>query len=89
MKYAITEQCVGCHACALVCPNNAVFADPDNPQQFMIHPRRCTGCENQYDTPQCATICPVETAIVDELMIAVNPLGSLTGIMPLHVGREQ
>ncbi|KFZ37904.1 hypothetical protein HR45_08675 [Shewanella mangrovi] len=80
MKYAITDKCVGCHACLLVCPSNAVFADPDNPKQFMIHPRRCTGCEDKFADPQCASICPVEEAIVNESAMAVNPLGSLTGI---------
>ncbi|MCL1074439.1 4Fe-4S dicluster domain-containing protein [Shewanella dokdonensis] len=80
MKYAITDKCVGCHACQLVCPNQAVYADPDSSGRFHIHRRRCSGCEGQYAAPQCASICPIEEAIVNELNIAVNPRGSLTGI---------
>ncbi|MDC0610968.1 4Fe-4S dicluster domain-containing protein [Vibrio sp.] len=80
MKYAITDKCVGCHACSLVCPNHAVFQDSDDVNQFHIHSKRCTGCKDQYDTPQCATICPVEEAIIDNQSRPVNPLGSLTGI---------
>jgi hypothetical protein len=30
--------------------------------------------------PQCAAICPIEGAIVNELGEALNPPGSLTGI---------
>ena len=30
--------------------------------------------------PQCAAICPIEMAIVDELGEFLNPPGSLTGI---------
>lgn len=80
MKYAITDKCVGCHACMLACPNQAVYQNPDDVNQFHIHSKRCTGCADQFDTPQCATICPVEEAIVDSNLKPVNPIGSLTGI---------
>ena len=32
--------------------------------------------------PQCASICPVEGAILDAAGEAINPPGSLTGIPP-------
>jgi Fe-S-cluster-containing hydrogenase component 2 len=82
MKYAITDKCVGCHACLIVCPSQAVYADSDDSSKFHIHAKRCTGCEDQFDDPQCASICPIEGAIVDDNLIAVNPIGSLTGIRP-------
>ncbi|MDF0533072.1 4Fe-4S dicluster domain-containing protein [Shewanella sp. A32] len=81
MKYAITDKCVGCYACQLVCPSQAVYADPDVNGRFHIHSRRCTGCEDHYDAPQCASICPIEEAIVNEMNMPVNPQGSLTGII--------
>ncbi|CAM3918409.1 putative ferredoxin-like protein YfhL [Vibrio aerogenes CECT 7868] len=81
MKYAITDKCVGCHACSLVCPSQAVYQDCDNDNQFHIHSKRCTGCLGKFDTPQCATICPVEEAIIDSHARPVNPAGSLTGIV--------
>jgi Fe-S-cluster-containing hydrogenase component 2 len=81
MKYAITDKCVGCHACQIVCPSNAIYRDSESSKQFRIHQKRCTGCEGQYKDPQCASICPIEEAIVDEFDIAVNPLGSLMGLV--------
>jgi ferredoxin len=86
MKYVITAQCVNCHACKLVCPNQAVYYDTQA-GRFRIHPRRCNGCETHYATPQCATICPVEEAIIDQQAIPVNPKGSLTGI-PLGIDSQ-
>lgn len=82
MKYAITDKCVGCHACQIVCPTNAVYVDPDNAKRFRIHAKRCTGCHGEFDDPQCASICPIEEAIVNDALVAVNPIGSLTGISP-------
>jgi len=81
MKYAITDKCTGCHACHTVCPNGAVFQDPDNNKKFIIHSTRCNGCKNQFAFAQCASICPIEEAIVNEDKVAVNPKGSLTGIL--------
>ncbi|WED24089.1 4Fe-4S binding protein [Vibrio sp. JC009] len=80
MKYAITDKCTGCHACQTVCPNNAVYKNPEAEKFFLIHEKRCNGCEGIYDEPQCASICPIEEAIVFETGLPVNPKGSLTGI---------
>jgi ferredoxin len=49
---------------------------------MMVNPKKCTECEGDYADPQCASICPVETAIVDNTGQAINPPGSLTGIPP-------
>jgi ferredoxin len=80
MKYAITDRCTGCHACHTVCPTGAVYQDPDNLKKFTIHPTRCNGCEGKYPAPQCASICPIEEAIVNQHLVPVNPKGSLTGL---------
>ncbi|PWI33875.1 ferredoxin [Vibrio albus] len=83
MKYTITDKCTGCHACQTVCPSSAVYkTEAQEGPLFQIHSKRCTGCEGTYDDPQCASICPIEEAIVNEVNIPVNPLGSLTGIQP-------
>ncbi len=81
MLYAITDKCTGCHACQTVCPNHAIYKteDAEGPL-FQIHSKRCTGCEGTFDDPQCASICPIEEAIITHTGIAVNPKGSLTGI---------
>ena len=77
MALSITEACVNCWACVDVCPNTAIHeADP----VFAIDSDKCTECLAEFPEAQCAAICPIECAIVDELGTPLNPLGSLTGI---------
>lgn len=80
MAFEIVESCVSCTACELVCPNDAISQGGG---QFMIDSGLCTECVEAYEHPQCASICPIEGAIVDELGDPLNPPGSLTGIIPL------
>jgi len=81
MSLEIVELCVGCHACEGQCPNNAISAAR---KMFVINPNKCTECLGDHDLPQCAEICPIEGAIVNEFGEPLNPPGSLTGI-PLHL----
>jgi len=77
MALSIVSACVNCFACLDVCPSDAIVeAKP----HFTIEEKRCTECEGDFATPQCASICPIEEAIVDSLGMPLNPLGSLTGI---------
>jgi ferredoxin len=79
MAYRIVETCVNCWACEPLCPSNAISAaDP----HFVIDAMGCTECDGDYADPQCASICPVEGAILDGAGVPVNPPGSLTGIPP-------
>lgn len=79
MALSIVEPCVNCFACLDVCPSQAVVeAKP----HFRIDAGRCTECDGDYADPQCASICPVEGAILDGAGRALNPPGSLTGITP-------
>ncbi|SEF61725.1 4Fe-4S binding protein [Vibrio hangzhouensis] len=80
MKYVITDKCIGCHACKLVCPSHAIFKKTDDERFFAIHPNRCSGCVGSFEHPQCTSICPVEEAIVDQVGKVMNPKGSLTGL---------
>lgn len=81
MTFSITDKCTGCHACKSVCPNNAIYKiETTSNDRFEIHSKRCNGCVDQFDHPQCASICPIEEAILNEKQIPVNPKGSLTGI---------
>ncbi|MDR3323385.1 MAG: 4Fe-4S binding protein [Zoogloeaceae bacterium] len=80
MALAITESCVNCWACVDVCPNAAIAATAGELPMFAIDPQKCTECASEFSEAQCAAICPIECAIVDELGEALNPLGSLTGI---------
>lgn len=79
MSLSIIESCVNCWACLNVCPSEAIYeAKP----HFMIDAKKCTECEGDHADPQCATICPIEGAILDAAGDEVNPAGSLTGIPP-------
>jgi ferredoxin len=79
MSLSIIESCVNCWACEPLCPSNAIYeAKP----HFMIDTKKCTECDGDYADTQCASICPIEGAILDGFGEAVNPPGSLTGIPP-------
>lgn len=77
MAVRIVESCVNCWACQPLCPSDAIYeAQP----HFLVDAKRCTECDGEYADPQCASICPIECAIVDSLDAPFNPLGSLTNI---------
>jgi len=79
MALEIIETCVNCWACQPLCPNEAIVeAKP----HFLILADKCTECVGDHADPQCAAICPIEGAILDELGDALNPPGTLTGIPP-------
>ncbi len=79
MALKIVESCVNCWACYDVCPSDAIYQSSPH---FKINPRKCTECEDDYKHPQCASICPIEEAILAESGEPMNPMGSLTGIPP-------
>lgn len=77
MSLKIVEPCVNCFACLEVCPSDAIVeAKP----HFLIEAKKCTECEGDFAEPQCASICPIEEAILAADGTPVNPLGSLTNI---------
>jgi Fe-S-cluster-containing hydrogenase component 2 len=84
MAFQITEDCVACWACELVCPQQAIIVSANN--QFTIDAQRCTECNGDYPESQCCSICPIEGAIIDATGQAVNPIGSLSGL--LHTARK-
>lgn len=79
MAFEITLLCVNCTACALVCPNDAIS---EAAGCHSIQASLCTECVESYTDPQCASICPIEGAIINELGEPLNPPGSLTGVIP-------
>ena len=79
MSLSIVDSCVNCWACVDVCPSEAIFQGDNH---FVIDPKKCTECEGDYADAQCASICPIEETILDSAGVAINPLGSLTGIPP-------
>jgi ferredoxin len=79
MALQIIESCVNCWACEPLCPSQAIVAAKPH---FLINASRCTECVGDFADPQCASICPVEGAILDCDGVPLNPPGSLTGIAP-------
>jgi ferredoxin len=79
MALKIINTCVNCFACEPLCPSQAIYKAEAH---FLINPKKCTECHGDFDDPQCATICPIEGAILDATGLAINPPGSLTGIPP-------
>jgi ferredoxin len=79
MALIINHLCTCCDACLHVCPNDAIRAEQP---YYLIEADACTECLGDHAEAQCAAICPIEGAILDELGVALNPPGSLTGIPP-------
>jgi ferredoxin len=79
MAYSIVESCVKCHACSAVCPSEAIY---EAEAHFMVDAKKCTECEGDFADSQCASICPIEGAILNGASEIANPAGSLTGIPP-------
>jgi len=84
MSLSIIESCVNCYACEPLCPSEAIFMGEDF---FLIDGKKCTECDGDFADPQCASICPIEGAILDAAGEAINPPGSLTGIPPLKMAQ--
>ncbi|TCO70124.1 4Fe-4S dicluster domain-containing protein [Rhodovulum euryhalinum] len=57
----IASQCTVCGACELECPNEAISFTNDI---YVIDPATCTECEGLFDSPQCASVCPVPDTCV-------------------------
>lgn len=79
MALSIIESCVNCYACEPLCPSQAIYMGD---RFFSIDAKKCTECDGDFSDPQCASICPIEGAILDASGNAINPPGSLTGIPP-------
>lgn len=79
MALKIVDSCVNCWACLDVCPSEAISPGEG---YFRISARKCTECEGDYSDHQCASICPIEGAILLADGSQANPAGSLTGIPP-------
>lgn len=82
MALSIIESCVNCYACEPLCPSQAISMGE---RFFLIDAKKCTECDGDFSDPQCASICPIEGAILDSGGSAINPPGSLTGIPPLKL----
>jgi len=62
MAFKITDDCSACGLCESECPNSAISEGEDI---FEIDSEKCKECEGNFDTQQCAEVCPVEACIPD------------------------
>lgn len=60
MALKITEECINCGACEPECPTNAIS---EGPEIYVIDPDKCVECVGHYDSPQCASVCPVDCCV--------------------------
>ena len=63
MAYKITDECISCGVCESECPNDAISEGEIN----VIDPEKCTECVGSYESSKCASICPVEACVPDEV----------------------
>ncbi len=78
MALQITALCINCWACEPLCPTHAIVAAQPH---FRIKAQQCNECGGYYADPQCASICPIEGAIINSQGQPLNPAGSLTSIV--------
>jgi ferredoxin len=57
----ISSTCTACSACEPESPNVAIR---EKGGTYVIDPKKCTECIDQYDSPQCQAVCPVDGCIV-------------------------
>lgn len=62
MAYKIVaENCTSCGGCEFECPNGAISAKRG---VYVIDAGKCTECEGQHSSPQCAAVCPVDDTCI-------------------------
>jgi len=62
MALLITDECIACDACREECPAEAI---EENDPIYIIDSDRCVECVGFFDEPQCISVCPVDSIIVD------------------------
>ena len=64
MAMKINEDCIACGACLPECPTNSI--SEDDGVLYVIDSTTCVECVGHHDSPQCASVCPVECIVKAE-----------------------
>ena len=62
MAYKITDECISCGACEVVCKNNAIS---ERDTTYIIDPDKCTECVGYFESSKCAEVCAVDACVPD------------------------
>ncbi|MBY3489543.1 4Fe-4S binding protein [Rhizobium laguerreae] len=57
----IVSQCTQCGACEFECPSDAISFKGDG---YVVDSEKCTECKGEFDTQQCASVCPMPKTCV-------------------------
>jgi ferredoxin len=60
MAMKITDECISCGACEPECPTNSI---KEGSPIYVIDATTCVECVGHYDSPQCVSVCPVESIV--------------------------
>ena len=61
MTMKITEDCIACGACLPDCPTESITEGDGI--TYVIDQATCVECEGHFDSPKCASVCPVECIV--------------------------
>ena len=60
MAMKVTSDCIACGACEPECPTNSIS---EGDGIYVINAETCVECVGHADSPQCASVCPVECIV--------------------------
>lgn len=84
-----TARCIACHACARVCPQQAIEVVEGDAAAYRLHHRRCTGCGLCRDVCEHHAIAPqaFAEAGVEEIVLETRECAACRVRFQVPVGR--
>ncbi|MDO8828109.1 4Fe-4S binding protein [Methylophaga sp.] len=59
--YIVEEECISCGDCEPVCPTVSI---KEGAIVFAINAKTCTECKDDFDSPECVRVCPIDNCIL-------------------------